>query len=50
MLLGRRGVALGVVGRTFTDACGDLPILVEAVGVDTVSRLFSEADDAFERE
>jgi hypothetical protein len=50
MLFGKRDVALGVVGRSFTDVCGDRDRLREAVGVDTVSKLLSEADEALESE
>lgn len=48
ILLGKREAAFGVVGRTLTEACGDLEALFEAVGVDRVSMLLEEADDAFE--
>lgn len=48
MLLGKRAEALGVVGRTLTDECGDLESFADAVGVDTVSRLLDEADEALE--
>lgn len=44
--LGKREEAPGVVGRTLTDECGDLAI--RAVGVDTVSLLLDETDEAFE--
>jgi hypothetical protein len=50
MLLGKREIAFGVAGRTFTEVCGDLDILVEAAGVEMVSMLLEEADDAFEWE
>lgn len=48
MLLGNRVFAVGVAGSIFTDECGDRDILVDAAGVDTVSRLFVDAEDAFE--
>jgi hypothetical protein len=46
MLLGKRAEAPGVVGRTLMDEWGDLEAL--AVGVDTVSTLLEEIDDALE--
>lgn len=48
MLLGKREAAFGVVGRTLTEGWGDLEALFEAVGVDRVSTLLEEADEAFE--
>lgn len=48
ILLGKRAEASGVVGRTLTDECGDLESFADAVGVDTVSRLLDEADEALE--
>lgn len=47
ILLGNRATAFGVVGRTLIEACGDFETL-GAVGVDTVSMLLEEAEEAFE--
>lgn len=46
MLLGKRAEALGVVGRTLIDECGDLE--GRAVGVDADPMLFEETEDALE--
>lgn len=52
ILFGKREEALGVVGRTFRELCGDRDRDIffpdEPVGVDTVSMLLEDADEAFE--
>lgn len=52
MLFGKREVAFGVVGRTFKELCGDRDIdrffADDPVGVETVSMLLEDADEAFE--
>lgn len=52
ILLGRWEAAFGVVGRTLTEALGDLgAALADApASVEVVSALFDDADDALERE
>jgi hypothetical protein len=53
MLLGKWEVAFGVAGRTLIDACGDLDsetFADDTVGVETVSMLLEDIDDALEWE
>jgi hypothetical protein len=50
MLLGNRELALGVAGSTLTDVCGERLILEDAVGVDMVSILFDDIEEALECE
>jgi hypothetical protein len=50
MLLGKRELALGVAGSTLTDVCGERLILEDAVGVDMVSILLDDIEEAFEWE
>lgn len=50
MLLGNRELALGVAGSTLTEVCGDRLIRVDAVGVDMVSILLDDIEEALECE